>query len=324
MILTAIGAKLVAAVLLAPAPADALATPSHPVDLRVVHGATPPPRELLSRLAERLSTRDGPIATGGASGGEHSTWVATAGDPASAGAWLLRWAFAPSSDDTGTDPRRAAPFADLRDAAGRPIIIAVELIPARGELTLASFAAALTDAGFSAGDLMVERAPLFALPAGVIPGRAQAHGVLERTDEVWIGRPAERCGATGTCLQWVRVLARRGDLVQAGWIPAFHVATRGEWSPAAASLPRVALRPSLRDAAGTTFLLLARDGAGVLRRRSVRVGSAGAAVPSVRASVEGDRIRVTAGAREALVVELPLGPPLDARSEPPATRARTP
>lgn len=171
--------------------------------------------------------------------------------------------------------------------------------------------------------LLPDAAPLFAAPSVRVPPASERFTLARRRGDVFVVGMVDRCEETPTyrCTRWVQAVIRNGDRFVPGYLPAAQVALRDRWvSSTPENLPRAQLlRVGVRDR-DAQFLLVARDAAGVLHRRTLdaplQQGTAGAGFPDVTLAVSATQATVTQAGQ---VQVFDLDATLDTRPAPPET-----
>jgi len=165
--------------------------------------------------------------------------------------------------------------------------------------------------------LLPEAAPLFAAPAPQVPSAAERFALARRQGDVFVVGMLDRCASQPQphCTRWVQAVVRDGDRFVPGYLPAAQVALRDRWrSSTPEHLPRAQLIRVGTHGTTALLLLVARDAAGALHRRTLEVpleeGTAGRAFPAMTLVVEADRATITLGDS---VRVFPLDATLDAR-----------
>jgi len=161
-----------------------------------------------------------------------------------------------------------------------------------------------------AAALLVDRAPLFAAPAAVLPPAAQRHAMVHRSGGLFVLGWLDRCTEDRKrCLRWAQVVARRGDRFSAGYVPAYLVAPQGAWVPGSGALPRALLVRSGVEEGEAALVLVARDRHGELHRKRLRLPmlEGGQRYPAATLKVDGERATVSAPGVEPMTVALDSG-----------------
>ncbi|MGH1341150.1 MAG: hypothetical protein ACRBN8_06340 [Nannocystales bacterium] len=169
--------------------------------------------------------------------------------------------------------------------------------------------------------LLPDAAPLFAAPAVRVPPASERFALARRRGDVFVVGMVDRCEQVPQrhCTRWVQAVIRDGDRFVPGYLPAAQVALRSRWvSSTPEHLPRAALlRVGVRGD-DAQFLLVARDAAGALHRKTIdaplQEGTAGAGFPDVKLTVDGAQATVSQGGQ---VQVFELDGTLDARPLPP-------
>ena len=160
-----------------------------------------------------------------------------------------------------------------------------------------------------AAALLVDRAPLFAAPAAVVPPAAERHAMAYRSGGLFVLGWLDRCTPDRErCLRWAQVVARRGDRFSAGYLPAYLVAPQDAWIPGSGVLPRALLVRSGVEDGEASLLLVARDRRGELHRKRLRLPMLeDGRFPAATLTVEGERGLVDAPRMERVTVALDSG-----------------
>ncbi len=244
-------------------------------------------------------------------------------------AWLERHAFGTTTAALPFDPamlhQTAAPrvAGTLRDTFGVQLrAVVVTGATAAGDRRAIEWPTDATrimppETSWHVAALLPDAAPLFAAPAVRVPPASQRFTLARRRGDVFVVGMVDRCEQLPqrSCTRWVQAVIRDGDRFVPGYLPAAQVALRDRWlSSTPENLPRAQLlRVGVRGEEAQ-LLLVARDAAGVLHRRTIdaplQQGTAGAGFPDVELTVAGTRAIVTQGGQ---VQVFELDATLDAR-----------
>ncbi len=169
--------------------------------------------------------------------------------------------------------------------------------------------------------LLPDAAPLFAAPAVRVPPASERFTLARRRGDVFVVGMLDRCEQVPQrrCTRWVQAVIRDGDRFVPGYLPAAQVALRDRWvSSTPENLPRAQLLRVGVLGENAQFLLVARDAAGVLHRRSIdaplQQGTAGAGFPDIALDVDTTQATVTLDGQVQVFV---LDATLDTRPEVP-------
>lgn len=241
--------------------------------------------------------------------------------------WVGRWAFA-QAVGFGDDPARIRQ-AEAPVAGGELWSHGVHLLALivsgatpdgglRPILWPADPAEILPDGhAFQPAALVPAAAPLFAMPAPVVPPARERVAMARRRGGLYVLGTLDRCvehRGSEQCLRWVQVVVRDDNRFVPGYLPAFQVVLSSRWIPDTTSLPRVQLTASSRRAGAAALELVGRGHDGVLRRASVELPPPDGSFPVPMLQVEGNAAVITVpGTRST---RLPLDATLSRR--PPA------